>query len=1340
VALIITLIMLSVITFLAVTFLVLSQRERNAVTTTTDQAQARITADTATERAKVELLAPMLAFTNDQIGGVIVSTNYINPRGFDPAAPNVIDPFTAFNTNPTNVNYDRLVSGAVLTPAQRLQNLANLLYNPRPPVIMTNTALRTNEFRYYLDLNRNGMFDTNGYIPELDKQGRALDVNGNVAGPGSVTNYVWCVGDPEWVGILEHPEWPHSSSNRFVGRYAFIAVPEGKTLDLNYIHNAAKRNNSAAGADNFLRNEGVGSWEINLAAFLADLNTNFWYYSPGFAIPTYIYDNTNLTAQSQGPGFIDSSYLLRYRYGGSFLGLNSFFNCYGLNGDAGVRFGGVDEYSDGDLLTALALRPDTDNPTLPWSGANDTTNANHFFTHQELFDRGKTSPGLAPLAYGFTNRLLEASTNLDTYNRYTFYRMMAQMGLDTAPEQGKININHRNIDDFGNIIPGMETNFISWTAINFFTNAAERIVRMNTELWQRENNYDYTNTFGIDTAFGVNANTNGIVGIPVYVPFRYLTTTIPVRLQTNEAVRYTPSIHRLLQVVANIYDSTTNQSDLSPYPYLPHTYRPIFRRVVNTNADDNIYIVGYREVHDAQLAGIGGTAPRMVDLQLRNGPNGRLSIPVIGTPFNLNPGIESDEPMVYGIPIVIGAKKGLPNMNKFGLQNDIQVTRKLQFRRQPAGPVNQTNQVYELGISNMFAAQAWNSYAAAYPRPLQAVVAADATLSLTNEFGTIMNQFGTVVSNVFPAVTPAAPLVYATWPGYQRSAASPVSFKIPLFTNNMFLTNSFYVQDGTPGGTHFASEQTAVWDQANTYRVPHFWLNLRTRLRFILVDTSLSPSRIVDYVNLDSPEAPLDIMQTVMNGAHCENIIDGSVTDGGILWCTNRYPDRNSTLSITNPAVVTYGILNQMLICLGSVDVPPSFWKDFSKAGDKGDSITKFLQWFSSTNTPNSYDAPFQPTRRLYQYVAWEANDPLVHYTIPDLTDLLVVPQRFELDHPKNSSTNNLAGQKRENRHYLPWPSTTSDYKTSPQTQFETALKDPGVRNSDGWNFPTNMLPNVGWLGRVHRGTPWQTVYMKSEDLAVTNFPVTMTNAITWASNYVNAAVRWRAWSGDANTNDAFNTRPAQDRLLFDLFTTAINGNATRGQLSVNQSELAAWSGVLSGTVLAIDNLGGSNTIQPAALGPFGNSPIEKIVRGINRTRGQTNLVNGDLYPQKLFAHLGDVLSVPELTESSPYLNTNVLRIPNTTISDEVLERIPQQVMSLLTLRHPRFVIYAYGQTLRPAPNSIVTASGPFFQMCTNYQVTAECVTRTVVDVEGLNATNNSPQIVTEEFNPLPPD
>jgi len=44
---------------------------------------------------------------------------------------------------------------------------------------------------------------------------------------------------------------------------------------------------------------------------------------------------------------------------------------------------------------------------------------------------------------------------------------------------------------------------------------------------------------------------------------------------------------------------------------------------------------------------------------------------------------------------------------------------------------------------------------------------------------------------------------------------------------------------------------------------------------------------------------------------------------------------------------------------------------------------------------------------------------------------------------------------------------------------------------------------------------------------------------------------------------------------------------------------------------------------------------------------------------------------------------------------------------------------------------------GPFFGLCTNYQITAEVVTRAVVRVDGAPS---KPRTVIESFNVLPPD
>ena len=145
----------------------------------------------------------------------------------------------------------------------RRQLLTNLFYDPRPPVYIPTNAAGAMDFRFFLDFNRNGFFETNGLVVEVGPNGLA---NGR-------TNFLR--GDPEWIGVLQHPEFPHSGSNLFVGRYAFIVLPAGKTLDMNFIHNQAKRPANSA-LDGFHRNQGVGSWEINLGAFLRELNTNVW--------------------------------------------------------------------------------------------------------------------------------------------------------------------------------------------------------------------------------------------------------------------------------------------------------------------------------------------------------------------------------------------------------------------------------------------------------------------------------------------------------------------------------------------------------------------------------------------------------------------------------------------------------------------------------------------------------------------------------------------------------------------------------------------------------------------------------------------------------------------------------------------------------------------------------------------------------------------------------------------------------------------------------------------------------------------------------------------------------
>src|SRR5262249_38938916 len=114
IALVITLIMLAVITFMAVTFLVITRGHKSTGATQTDQAVARLAADNAFERAQAELFAPMLATSNTFSFGMLVSTNFINPYGF-----------VRNNAYPTNVNYDYQANGSkVFTVSDWEQNIA----------------------------------------------------------------------------------------------------------------------------------------------------------------------------------------------------------------------------------------------------------------------------------------------------------------------------------------------------------------------------------------------------------------------------------------------------------------------------------------------------------------------------------------------------------------------------------------------------------------------------------------------------------------------------------------------------------------------------------------------------------------------------------------------------------------------------------------------------------------------------------------------------------------------------------------------------------------------------------------------------------------------------------------------------------------------------------------------------------------------------------------------------------------------------------------------------------------------------------------------------------------
>ncbi len=438
IALVITLLMLSVVTITAVAFLAVSRRERASVATFAEQIDARYIAEAGLKHAQGRISGRMAAVTNRLAhGGFMVSTNYLNP--YFRFGQSFIDTrnFRAL----TNVSYYR-TNGTPLFDLSSdngrqayARMLGNLYYDPRPPVfVQTNRNPQSPlDFRFYLDLNRNGQFETNGLQ-------WARDENGRTNGLG----VEWLWGDPEWIGLLQHPDVPHSGTNHFVGRFAYVVVPTAQALDLNFIGNDAKRRNLGSPLplvqarppllqSGFMRNQGVGSWELNPAGLLAGLNTNIWLAGAD----DYSYE-TNFNAASTGIAFSDAERLRRFRQEASvpisaerFFSLDSGLPDFARINDV-FRRDFVDGYSDGPLaLTVSDLRrrlDDNDLANRAWPGADLT---NHFTELNDLFQ-----PRLG-MSYRLTgqytnNAGIRQTSPLSSYDRHTFYRLISLLGTDSA--------------------------------------------------------------------------------------------------------------------------------------------------------------------------------------------------------------------------------------------------------------------------------------------------------------------------------------------------------------------------------------------------------------------------------------------------------------------------------------------------------------------------------------------------------------------------------------------------------------------------------------------------------------------------------------------------------------------------------------------------------------------------------------------------------------------------------------------------------------------------------------------------------------------------------------------
>ncbi len=691
-------------------------------------------------------------------------------------------------------------------------------------------------------------------------------------------------------------------------------------------------------------------------------------------------------------------------------------------------------------------------------------------------------------------------------------------------------------------------------------------------------------------------------------------------IQVFPTNQYTPSVHRLLQVTANLYDATTNRPD-TDYPYLPSVFRPVFSSPGGP-AGSEVFISGYEEVTNANVL-----AQPMVDLA---DPSSRMSLKAF-----------DDQHMAYNIPLVIGARKGFPNFNEFAMQTLVQVARRLQFTRLngPNSPINQTNQMFLVGISNVFGVEAWNSYATNFARPLRLYVWPDISVVMTNEDGKVLNPYS---QRYLPGLT-LADIGASAWAGYNRSFEM-YSFQIPCYTNLPFLTNSTY---------QYATAQfvppTGTFEQVSpAFYVPHWWLTVKARLRFAMVDMSVNPVRIVDYVNL-ADQNLVSLTDILMQGGQCgyPYFPDGRY---GSFWCTSHYP------TIADETLPTYGVLNQIAVGLGEQPaygqaVWSSAMNSFPAGMDKTTAIDSFRLQFGLSplfsHPPgtvfypsNTFNVPFQPVRRIYLLTSWQANDPLVHYTVADLTSLArtnLVLDNLPVPAP-------LANLGHVNLRYEPWGGNPAAGGYT-ATTFDLRVKDPLVLQSDYWDFPTNLLSNLSGLGRVHRGTPWQTLYLKCAGTDLSN----------WTAWTGNAQLVTNAGGPNGGTYDAYFTQPTNDWRIASLLVSLLSTSDPRNLASVNQPNTAAWCELLNGLTVLTNSAPGQ--FDPVIISS--NSPQAATVATALDTAHSSR-------PGQRFRDVADILALPELSLASPWLDPSGVAQLQSSMDDAACEAIPSQLLTLL--------------------------------------------------------------------------
>lgn len=915
---------------------------------------------------------------------------------------------------------------------------------------------------------------------------------------------------------------------------------------------------------------------------------------------------------------------------------------------------------------------------------------------------------LAVLLLGVASRTCSAQSNSVTFTQSgvgaqpvvydvqipPHCRLLSQSGAASAIPDNRLNLN------FDNAGVGVSA---PWSPLRFFTNVAQALIDSNIEtniffdshypagangLGRYITNYylggatDSADTNRRTLIGGETRSWNGTSWSPVSREIYYNQHQADRRTNyvndhtlklTNITVypfnQYTPVVHRLVQVAANLHETAGNSREwvtnrtygvgdmvrrqgryyrstaannlgqdpvtaalvwTSDDPGLPHIFRPVFRY---NHAFNSIYISEWLEVTNASWSSNVTYLDASVLTDRLVLSNATANPSVGNTPYDFT---------LKGFPLIVGMKGptrntssanqeliggGIPNFNEVSFKTLMSLSRKLRFTKTNRNSIRPSfvDTMFVLGLRTGIGAEAWNpSRFFSYPRGLRIHVTNHMSIRIENNPTSPPLYADTVT---FSDVREIAPNSWAPAAGaVEWNAVSPwshPSFQTLLGEYNVVIPESIYYPPaysnspgvGPSGSILPVSSGTNVFLGANVFAALDLKLVISNWFTYVAIDTNYN--RVVDYVNLTNLTGEIDL------GRLLKETGPFSVMGGRV----GRYFQTNLVTGAILTDPMPEGIHNQIYTSLNRNYQTNADWRLFAPTVvNPGASITQFRRFVGLEAAPfgnvaTQMFAPFSPTILLEQDLSFEVNDPLVHHltyqlvsstrqnqsTNVDLVSGSLMP--IDLDDPQ--LLRNVFGLPGSigslNVNYRPWGGNPGKFwgLSGMREHFNMGLKDPAIFFADDWGFPERKFDSIGWAGRVHRGTPWQSIYLKSR---------------------VASPSEWSDWEGDPGTH------ATNDWKLFDRLNAHLGPDPGQGRVGINETNLADWSAVL-GDLNFVYNPKPHEAFQLAPeLLATNLSPSSDVIRRIHdgillSRRERTN-----------FTRLGEILSVPELSDGSPFI------------------------------------------------------------------------------------------------------